>query len=730
MHIQSTSIQQPSFSPFQWVQNTKARCSSLLFSMPEIDLLAPWYSLRERFGTPIPLMRELRTLARDQNLSSHFDTPAQELICQAFSSSEYSYYSSHLATIFQNLSDEQLHTTLQTLFASQPPERSSRLITRLMRLLTLQKIESAISTDRINFPHFTNSLGAARTINTRVRHHYDNQEASKWQTFLRTAHFYFITILDKTVTTALSALNLDVYEDFSLDKDEGESDRYAAYTRYAAFQTLLEVASAAIVGLSLLLGSPILTAVVAAVAVVVGVATCLCYFKWFKPLPENIHPFKNLVTEAIKGHLAPVHGRKKEIDELIEVLCSNQSTMRLHPLLKGKTGVGKTEIISGLAQRIAAGNVPEELKGKKLFSVNAAELIKAGGGKDNPLDRFRKVFKGHESDVILFIDEVHTAFAKTSEGINPLGQKLKTYLDPGPNGLRYCITATTNGEYDKFLSDDDAFVRRIHIVDVKPLKAEKIKATLTEMMRREAPDITVKDEAIDTLIGMIEDPAFANGPQPFQAKAILSQAFTKVRTPSHLAPLKDELDQLRDRQEELECLHNISYGIDALPYTAAGQQHAAELQQINDRITALEAELQSSQTELHAFLELVKQRNALKTATDIAAMRIALSSDPSEQELKKYILQLHYLQVALHNAVEEHRSNLPPGTTTTVDKALIDELLDAKRTKIHAAEESRADMARLQEENSFQQELALERRKRAIQRALAAEEQASASPAA
>ena len=180
----------------------------------------------------------------------------------------------------------------------------------------------------------------------------------------------------------------------------------------------------------------------------------------------------------------PVIGRERELQTVMEVLCRQRKN---NPALIGEPGVGKTAVVEGLAQRMAAGNVPEPLQGKRLLSLSLASLLAGTKYRGEFEERIRDVVQEirRAGNVILFIDELHTICgAGSAEGAIDAANLLKPALGRGEIQI---IGATTREEYRKYIEKDAALERRFRAVPVPeptPQEAERILAGLRPGMER------------------------------------------------------------------------------------------------------------------------------------------------------------------------------------------------------------------------------------------------------
>lgn len=181
----------------------------------------------------------------------------------------------------------------------------------------------------------------------------------------------------------------------------------------------------------------------------------------------------DLTAKAKNNKLDPVVGRKEEIERVIHVLARR---VKNNPVLIGEPGVGKTAIVEGLAQKIVENNVPEVLRGKKVISIDMANLIAGAAHRGVFEKRLKDIIKevqDAKGQIILFIDEIHTVVgAGAAEGSVDAANILKPYLARGELQL---VGATTLDEYRKRVEKDAALERRFQTVMVKePTLAETV----------------------------------------------------------------------------------------------------------------------------------------------------------------------------------------------------------------------------------------------------------------
>ena len=178
---------------------------------------------------------------------------------------------------------------------------------------------------------------------------------------------------------------------------------------------------------------------------------------------------RDLTELAIKGEMDPVIGRAEEIARVIQILCRRTKN---NPVLIGEAGVGKTAIVEGLAQEIAAGNVPEILRDKKVITLDLALMVAGTKYRGQFEERIKAVMDEirRNKNVILFIDELHTIVgAGGAEGAMDASNIIKPALS---RGELQCVGATTLNEYRKYIEKDSALERRFQSVKIEEPSVE------------------------------------------------------------------------------------------------------------------------------------------------------------------------------------------------------------------------------------------------------------------
>ncbi len=199
-------------------------------------------------------------------------------------------------------------------------------------------------------------------------------------------------------------------------------------------------------------------------------------------LPPALEKYGRCLTdEAVSGALDPVIGREKETDRVIRILCRR---CKNNPCLIGEPGVGKTAVVEGLAQRIAAGDVPSSLLGKRIVSLDLPSMIAGAKYRGEFEERMKAVLRevSENDSLILFLDELHTVVgAGSAEGSVDAANIIKPAL---ARGRFRVIGATTVGEYRKHIEKDAALERRFQPILVEEATEEETAEILSGLKSR------------------------------------------------------------------------------------------------------------------------------------------------------------------------------------------------------------------------------------------------------
>lgn len=261
---------------------------------------------------------------------------------------------------------------------------------------------------------------------------------------------------------------------------------------------------------------------------------------------------RNLTQMALDGKLDPVIGREHEIQRVIQIISRRTKN---NPCLIGEPGVGKTAVVEGLAQRIAAGDVPDTIADKRVMTLDLSGMVAGSKYRGEFEERIKKVIAEvvEAKDVLLFIDEIHTIIgAGGAEGALDASNILKPSLARGELQL---IGATTINEYRKYIEKDSALERRFQPVTVDEPSEEESIAILKGLRSRyeEHHRVEITDDALEAAVKLssryINDRFL-----PDKAIDLIDEAASKVRLSNYTKPskIKDYEAQIDDLEEEKE----------------------------------------------------------------------------------------------------------------------------------------------------------------------------------
>ncbi len=362
---------------------------------------------------------------------------------------------------------------------------------------------------------------------------------------------------------------------------------------------------------------------------------------------------QELVELAREGKLDPVIGRDNEIRNVIRILSRKTKN---NPVLIGEPGVGKTAIAEGLAQRIVRGDVPDNLKDRKVFSLDMGSLVAGAKYRGEFEERLKAVLqevKKSEGQIILFIDELHTIVgAGKTDGAMDAGNLLKPML---ARGELHCIGATTLNEYRQYIEKDAALERRFQTVMVDEPSVEDTIAILRGLKERYEVyhGVKIQDQAL-IAAATLSNRYISDRFLPDKAIDLVDEACALIRTEMDSMPT--ELDEIQRKimQHEIEEL-SLKKETDKL-----AQEHLKEVQKEL-------SEMREQFNEMKAKWE--NEKNAIskvqKLREDIEQCNAEIEKAERSYDLNK-LAELKYgrlptlqkqLEEEEHNAEKSYTSN-------------------------------------------------------------------------
>ncbi len=337
--------------------------------------------------------------------------------------------------------------------------------------------------------------------------------------------------------------------------------------------------------------------------------------------------------KAKQNEIDPVIGRNNEIERLIEILCRRTKN---NPLLIGEAGVGKTAIVEELSRRIVNGNVPVQLRNKRIVSVSMSSLVAGTKYRGEFEERVSKILKELEQDsnVIIFIDEMHTLVgAGGAEGAIDASNILKPVLARGKVKI---IGATTIDEYKKFIEDDRALARRFQTIMIEEPNRSKTKDILLKIkpIYESFHNVKISNDMIDMIVDL-SDKYIYNRKQPDKAIDILDEVSAKVsiskdKSINQLKSLKEELNNIIDKKNQ---------AIISQEFNNASLLSSQE-KNIESKIQKLENKIYGQKAPKEVTKEAIRQVVNLKTTIPVYELNPDNAKDviKMRDELKKRII--------------------------------------------------------------------------------------------
>ena len=363
----------------------------------------------------------------------------------------------------------------------------------------------------------------------------------------------------------------------------------------------------------------------------------------------------NLTSKARDGKLDPVIGRGREISRMMEILSRRTKN---NPLILGDPGVGKTALVEGLAQEIAAGNVPENLMDKNIWALDLPGLVAGAKYRGEFEERLKGVIQEctDADDVILFIDEMHTLIgAGSAEGSIDASSMLKPVL---ARGAFQIIGATTAEEFRKYLTKDPAFERRFQSIDVEEPSVEDTVQILNALLPRyeEHHHVRYTPEAVEAAASLsaryIQDRYLPDKAIDLIDESGARARIAKNRAPEAVRDAEAKVAQLKAAMEEASEVDDMNRAAELKE-----QEHEAEIA-LSEARAAWTAELDASplviDTEQIADIVSATSGVPVSSLTEDESRRLLACEDA----LKTRIIGQDEAVAAVAKAIRRSRSPL------------------------------------------------------------------------
>ena len=364
---------------------------------------------------------------------------------------------------------------------------------------------------------------------------------------------------------------------------------------------------------------------------------------------------RNLTQAARENKLDPVIGRRTEMQRVMQILSRRTKN---NPVLVGEPGVGKTAVVEGLAQAIVAGDVPETIKDKQIYSLDMGALVAGSRYRGDFEERLKKILKEIRTrgDIILFIDEIHTLVgAGAAEGSIDASQMLKPML---ARGELQTIGATTNDEYRKYIEKDAALERRFQPVKVDEPSVEETVGILKGLRDRyEAHHRVIITDAAIQAAAELADRYVSDRFLPDKAIDLMDEAGARLRISRMTAP-----PELRELDEKIaEVKRNKESAIDDQDFEKAAALRDEE-QKLTEERKQKESSWRDGSREAIAEVGEDDIAEVLAMSTGIPVFKLTQTESAKllkmEDELHKRVIGQDAAVKALAQSIRRTRSGL------------------------------------------------------------------------
>ena len=357
----------------------------------------------------------------------------------------------------------------------------------------------------------------------------------------------------------------------------------------------------------------------------------------------TLNQFGEDITEkAEEGKFDNIIGREKEVERMIEILSRRTKN---NPCLIGEPGVGKTAIVEGLAEKIAIGDVPQNLKEKRIISIDISGMVAGTKYRGDFEERIKKALGEvrKAGDIILFIDEIHTIVgAGAAEGAIDAANILKPLLARGEIQL---IGATTVEEYRKYIEKDSALERRFSPIQVdEPTEAETIEILKGIRDKYEAHhNVKITDDAIKSAV-ILSKRYITDRFLPDKAIDLIDEASSKIRIRKYIEP-----DEIKKLQEELEKIEKDKED-------AIYNQEFENAAKLRDKERELKIKLGQSSSEWEKYkirdIVEVKEENIAEVISKWTGIPVQRLNEDDNEKIKNLEKNLHKRVIGQNEAVE------------------------------------------------------------------------------
>ncbi|MBI5346009.1 MAG: AAA family ATPase [Chlamydiae bacterium] len=619
------------------------------FSMPSLSssktddkpkTLSFWEKIKSVWSHSNPIEVKLNELENKIKQSHFTESEIAELgsLIQNIAKERHSFVYratfDHLKRIVNSLNNAELNKLIAKVMELKIAQNNPQILDSLLDLLSISKIQSLIHNQKQIAKNLPQELAAIKSLASEIAATVPNPDVKNNEeqnehinSFVTTIHNIFTTIWD-TLSKAY---------DFDPENSAPASDTFEARSRFRDLIELVMLPAAAfkiifdlLVTATAIWWVPYVTSATIALLIV---AIIKIIEKRYANVPKILsNEYRNLTKLAREGKIHPVLGRQNEIDAIVKSLGKMDESAHT-PLLIGKTGVGKTELIYTLAKQIVDGKHPS-LKGKELYLIPTSSLLSWGsfgnGNYRSRLEVLLKDLKTNKKNAIIFLDEMHVLLdTKGGKDAYNLSQLFKSSL-----GDIHCIAATTKKEYENTIQKDEAFDSRLDKIEVEDLSSNDLLLAIKDHISQRFPEVRFSDPAIIKAIDLIK-----NDPKEAKTRRVLKLIdasanyinLFKSATKKNLQEKKQTLERLKKQYEQQN-----NFSIDS----EEPQKLLCTIKALEEAIKNLEKEVSAEDADLAELSKLKLEQKMWKEKYFALAHKLnALdSNNPQFEKIAKTFL--------------------------------------------------------------------------------------------
>lgn len=480
-----------------------------------------------------PLALKIEALAQNEIFNKDSDI-AIEVMLLALEKNTHSF-DKNLKRIITKLSVANRQNFLESALKLDFQANKKTLGNKALRLLSLEQLREMVEDVSEDFEDVQTLAKEFQSIVEEL----NKYDIDKQQKILKnnSKQFFLFRVIANFFRTIATAFNL-------INLGKSPSTYFEAKYMLDIYWAIIDIPVRIVRFIFEMVLSPIKSAIIVVVGAVVTTIVAKIFSKIFKCIPTKFSDFENLSEKVKNGDIVPYTGREKELDEIIFSLAANTGSSKKHPLLVGKSGVGKSKLMEALTWRIAQGDVPDNLKNKQVFIINSKMLEQRSSpfSLQDPLQQLMETIEPYKKDLILIFDEAHNL-------VTSLGDRFNSLLDTSSTSIPLAIGITTEEDYKAHI-ETHTLDRRFKKISILDPTLEQSRTMLRQVGKKEAPEIKISKRILDYIDEQVTQ-KLPNKQKPDISTAILTAAIQKIRQKQRGDEFHTEMGQLVSKKAEL-----------------------------------------------------------------------------------------------------------------------------------------------------------------------------------